>query len=262
MSELKYCYHDAYLISYDVVSDKKFKFSVCLDPVWNKNISRNVVVCIKNIEDINSVKQSFDANILLRKNKKVFFYSVEILGKGNETNCNIAFDTSYGDINIKCGSITENELRISKNEIETFYFHDSFFTDIKFLNNELIWSLCGLSVSPDNSQSSFQDPITIGNAVVKFKDYKITYFKTETGTHTDSNGIVLHENETVVYHENDYNKLIRELFPDSIIYQCSVINENSCRFFINAGIFVEIVIEYSDFIIEWDNFIGKAWFAN
>jgi hypothetical protein len=260
MIELKYCYNDAYLINHQLVSGKKLKLTVGLDPIWNKNMAQIIVVSFNGIENFDEIKKYFDNNILLNAKKRTYLYSIEIKTNFDDISCKISFDC-YGDIIIKCKGLTENKIYISNNEIETFHFHDSFFADIKFSDNQLIWTIKELNVDPDNSQNSFQDPMEIENAVVTFKDYKITHLKTETGTHKDCNGVVLHENEVVVYDENNYKQEILELFPDSIIYECCVINENSCRFHINAGIFVEIIIEYSDLTIEWDNFIGKAWYA-
>ncbi len=148
---------------------------------------------------------------------------------------------------------------ISKNELETFCFHDSGLKKIKFDTYDIIMLMDGVCVEPKNSQNKETYAVITDYIIFRFKNAKIIAIKK----------IYPNPKESEIISEREYGFIMDKFQNGGEIYYGGYDNDNGkydsdtyvIELFDCENDLFDIYISFDEVIAEWDYTSDKAWYV-
>lgn len=138
----------------------------------------------------------------------------------------------------------------STNELSTFMFHDSQFTGAEFCGSDMIWYVGSVDVTEGNTQNKSNYPMSIIKPKITFSNYRFVDFYHENTGYVKpmlkAELLALFDDEPIYF---------SYLFPSEVkldkvrCADAELILPDSLK---------EFSVEYTDILIEWDEYWGKA----
>lgn len=155
------------------------------------------------------------------------------------------------------------------NELNFFDFHDAELQKIDINGDSLIWRLCSLNATTQNSQNSFNEDMCIKEAEVIFEHFNIEEIVFPAYEVYDSDNNLIESVESITANPNEYDDILKKTL-DSYCYIYSMEelsklgnDKNKVCFNIDGGAGdYYITLSYSKSIIHWNEYEGKAWYEN
>ena len=153
---------------------------------------------------------------------------------------------------------------VSTNELRNFSFHDGRIESICFRDERMIWKVCAINATKENTQNDFEKDMCIAAADMIFEDANIDSVVFNAYKVYDSAGNLLKESKARTVTEEEYSEIQQKSTGN---YWCilSAIEptQNTVNFEIDsiAGSY-NITISYSKIVIKWDEFDGEAWYED
>ena len=152
----------------------------------------------------------------------------------------------------------------SVNELSNFDYHDAELNSIIFQDCCLRWEVSNINATTANSQNDFGVDMCIGNATMVFNDVTIEGIVFGAYTSTQ-NGIITEYPSVAVKSEEHLDALKSIIDEDSYIYDLEELvaidaNRYKARFHIGFNTYLSFI--FTESIISWKEFIGKAWYEH
>jgi len=151
-----------------------------------------------------------------------------------------------------------------KNQLNLFEFHDSKFSLISFKENELCISANHINIHKDAKENPNDYDMDIRLANIYFKNIEIHSYEPMRAYTIDDNGNWHTNDPQIIYKGNEAKEnFINDLKGGFYLYD---INIKQCGKRTEIEICasnpkcVYTVLLFSDVIIEWDSYCGKAWY--
>lgn len=150
----------------------------------------------------------------------------------------------------------------SVNQLDNFEFHDADFTLIKFDNDELTVSVKNLNIHKNTVQNPSEYDMEIEYAKIVFKGFRVHSFELGRTWKRDANGNTYSDDPVIIYEgKKAEDKIMQELQNQVWVYYLG--KENNFLYCIEgSGIEPLFTVQFSfeSVIIEWDNYLKKAWY--
>ncbi len=159
---------------------------------------------------------------------------------------------------------------ISKNNLDEFEFHDAYITNICIKDKSLYWKVGDLNVTTSNSRNHNDTDMCIDEAEIIFEDYEIKtmtllgHSSYEPGA-TEPSEVV----ENRLYTTKEIDAEMKQSIGDCYFYfnyliYHKQIGKGEAQFLYsdNYGKCLEIVMQFSNVTIKWDDYVGKAWYVD
>ena len=151
----------------------------------------------------------------------------------------------------------------SVNRLSDFEFHDAWFSLDSFENNCLTVKALCLNIHKDVEQNPHETDMEIENAVITFEGFDLLSYEPGRAWRQDENGKFYTDEPQIVLKDN----LAHSRFSDQLAFGLTVfalgIKEGNTHFIdaISKDPFFTVSFTFKNVIIEWDEYIGKAWYT-
>lgn len=105
-----------------------------------------------------------------------------------------------------------------ENELSTLSFKDFGLSSISYANGKLTLMTDGGVAKYDNSCNEMLEERYISECEITFFDAKILRFYKEGGKYFDANDVLIEEFPDVDIEESDYNKMLKDLTNEGVIF--------------------------------------------
>lgn len=149
-----------------------------------------------------------------------------------------------------------------ENELSTLSFKDFGLSSISYANGKLTLMTDGGVAKYDNSCNEMLEERYISECEITFFDAKILRFYKEGGKYFDANDVLIEEFPDVDIEESDYNKMLKDLTNEGVIFFLSSCKTEARPYYELAVDVVNdtywINIDASKVSVGFDRFMNKV----
>lgn len=149
-----------------------------------------------------------------------------------------------------------------ENELSTLSFKDFGLSSVSYANGKLTLMTDGGVAKYDNSCNEMLEERYISECEITFFDAKILRFYKEGGKYFDANDVLIEEFPDVDIEESDYNKMLKDLTNEGVIFFLSSCKTEARPYYELAVDVVNdtywINIDASKVSVGFDRFMNKV----
>lgn len=158
---------------------------------------------------------------------------------------------------------------VSINELDCFQFHDAEITEIKLINNRMLWKVSAINTMMTNTQNNNLKNMCIESALMTFEDIlieKLEFWAYKT--YDSSNNLIKSVAATCAMPEEYEEILSKSTSSYCYIYSMNeLLNIADKKYRVSfdidggAGDYC-LTFTFSRSTVEWNNFSGEAWYEH
>ena len=156
---------------------------------------------------------------------------------------------------------------ISRDELDSFEFHDSELKEVRFAPEEIVWTVSFLNATTENSQNLSNTDLCMDTARLVFKKGVVTEMITLASQTFSAEGQLIADHparniEPSCFAEIFSSMANRSIYIQSLEALVKIPAGYSAQFVLDFGReLIDTTIQFQSVSVEWDAFCGPAWYV-
>lgn len=156
---------------------------------------------------------------------------------------------------------------ISRDELESFQFHDARLKEVRFTPEGIVWTVSDLDTTTENSQNSSDIDLCIDAARLVFEKGMITEMVTLASQTFSAEGKLIADDPARTMEPSCFSQVFsatanRPIYIQSLESLAEIPGGYSAQFLLDFGPeLIDTTIQFQSVRVEWDGFCGPAWYV-
>ncbi len=151
-----------------------------------------------------------------------------------------------------------------ENKLDLFEFHDSEFSLISFNKDELITSAKYVNIHKSANQNPYDSDMEISLAKFVFTGFNVISFEPMRAYQVDDEGHLYTNDPQIIYNGGEAEKHFLNEIKNGITINCIDICKKENKTYIELSTCAQscffATITFDEVVIEWDEYLKKAWY--
>lgn len=156
---------------------------------------------------------------------------------------------------------------ISRDELESFQFHDAELKEMRCAPEGIVWTVSLLNVTTENSQNSSNTDLCVDTARLVFEKGIIVEMITLASQTFSAEGKLIADNPARIIEPSRFPQVFsatanQPIYIQSLETLIKISDGYSAQFLLDFGReLINTTIQFQSASVEWDTFCGPAWYV-